>query len=203
MPAPRKYPDELRERAMRLVAEASARTRAVVERGGEADRAEGRGRSRTRCGAGASRPRSTPGAARGTTSGRGAIKELEREVRELKRANEILLAASSFFARELDPRLPWWCAFIDEHRAGSGSSRSAACCVEHGVQDRPEHLLRRQDRARRPARSRLSDAGPEIRRVHGARTSAAGSTGRARSGTSCAGAADGAGPRWPAARSNG
>jgi transposase len=26
---------------------------------------------------------------------------------ELKRANEILLAASSFFARELDPRLPW------------------------------------------------------------------------------------------------
>jgi len=35
------------------------------------------------------------------------IKELEREVKELKRANEILLAASSFFARELDPRLPW------------------------------------------------------------------------------------------------
>jgi transposase len=35
------------------------------------------------------------------------IKELEGEVRELKRANEILLAASSFFARELDPRLPW------------------------------------------------------------------------------------------------
>jgi len=34
-------------------------------------------------------------------------RELEREVRELKRANEILLAASSFFARELDPRLPW------------------------------------------------------------------------------------------------
>jgi transposase len=35
------------------------------------------------------------------------IKDLERENRELKRANEILLAASSFFARELDPRLPW------------------------------------------------------------------------------------------------
>ena len=35
------------------------------------------------------------------------IKELERENHELKRANEILLAASSFFARELDPRLPW------------------------------------------------------------------------------------------------
>ena len=44
----------------------------------------------------------------GTTSADARrIKELEAEVRELKRANEILLAASSFFARELDPRLPW------------------------------------------------------------------------------------------------
>jgi len=44
----------------------------------------------------------------GTTIGDAArIKELERDNRELKRANEILLAASSFFARELDPRLPW------------------------------------------------------------------------------------------------
>jgi transposase len=34
------------------------------------------------------------------------ISELEREVRELRRANEILKAASAFFARELDPRLP-------------------------------------------------------------------------------------------------
>ena len=41
------------------------------------------------------------------TSEAAQIKALEREVRELKRANEILLAASSFFARELDPRLPW------------------------------------------------------------------------------------------------
>jgi transposase len=35
------------------------------------------------------------------------IKELARENRELRRASEILLAASSFFARELDPRLPF------------------------------------------------------------------------------------------------
>ncbi len=42
-----------------------------------------------------------------TSDERARIKELEREVHELKRANEILLAASSFFARELDPRLPW------------------------------------------------------------------------------------------------
>ncbi|MCK3770973.1 transposase [Microbacterium aerolatum] len=44
----------------------------------------------------------------GTTTDDGQrIKQLEAENRELKRANEILLAASSFFARELDPRLPW------------------------------------------------------------------------------------------------
>jgi transposase len=34
------------------------------------------------------------------------IKDLEREVRELRRANEILKAASAFFARELDPQPP-------------------------------------------------------------------------------------------------
>jgi transposase len=34
------------------------------------------------------------------------IVELEREVRELRRANEILKAASAFFARELDPKPP-------------------------------------------------------------------------------------------------
>jgi transposase len=34
------------------------------------------------------------------------MQELERENRELRRANEILKAASVFFARELDPQLP-------------------------------------------------------------------------------------------------
>jgi transposase len=34
------------------------------------------------------------------------IKQLERENRELRRANEILKAASAFFARELDPHPP-------------------------------------------------------------------------------------------------
>ena len=43
----------------------------------------------------------------GTTSAEATrIKELERENRELRRANEILKAASAFFARELDPRPP-------------------------------------------------------------------------------------------------
>jgi transposase len=40
-----------------------------------------------------------------TTEDKLRISQLEREVRELRRANEIL-SASAFFARELDPRLP-------------------------------------------------------------------------------------------------
>ena len=43
----------------------------------------------------------------GTTSDdKKRIADLEREVRELRRANEILKAASAYFARELDPRFP-------------------------------------------------------------------------------------------------
>lgn len=41
-----------------------------------------------------------------TTKDQQRIVELEKEVRELRRANEILKAASAFFARELDPRMP-------------------------------------------------------------------------------------------------
>jgi transposase len=41
-----------------------------------------------------------------TSAERERIRDLEREVRELRRANEILKAASAFCARELDPRWP-------------------------------------------------------------------------------------------------
>jgi transposase len=34
------------------------------------------------------------------------LKRLKRENAELRRANEILKAASAYFARELDPKLP-------------------------------------------------------------------------------------------------
>jgi transposase-like protein len=108
MPAPRKYPQELRERAVRLVNEAMAEDptlsmNAAVQRIGPrvgvvSDTLRGWVKQ-TRVDAGLS-----PGT---TTSDAKRIRDLEREVKELKRANEILLAASSFFARELDPRLPW------------------------------------------------------------------------------------------------
>jgi transposase len=40
------------------------------------------------------------------TAAQAKIDALEAENRELRRANEILKAASAFFARELDPRPP-------------------------------------------------------------------------------------------------
>ena len=108
MPAPRKYTEEMRERSQRLVAEAMAEDpslslTAAVRRVGprvgvNADTLRGWFKQRE---VDAGR---RPGT---TTSDAKTIKELQAEVRELKRANEILLAASSFFARELDPRLPW------------------------------------------------------------------------------------------------
>ena len=100
-----RYPPELRERAMRLVREHRAEhpsewaaIQSVAAKPGmtpetlrlwlrrdEVDRHQ------------------RPGV---TGAEREWIRELERENRELRRANEILKAAASFFARELDPRLP-------------------------------------------------------------------------------------------------
>ena len=100
-----RYPDEVRERAVRMVLEHQGEypsqwkaiesiaaklsinheTLRVWVRRAETDAGE------------------RPGL---TTDERVRLRELERENRELRRANEILKAASAFFARELDPRPP-------------------------------------------------------------------------------------------------
>jgi transposase len=105
MPAQRKYPDELRERAVRMVLEIRARDGKGHSEPVRVGRQLGvhpevlRGWVRQAEIDGGTRP--------GTTTGdQQRIAELEREVRELRRANEILKAASAYFARELDPRLP-------------------------------------------------------------------------------------------------
>ena len=70
------------------------------------------------------------------------MKALERENRELRRANEILKAAAAFFGAELDRQPQAMTAFIDEHRErvrGRADLRAAA--------DRPVDLLRRQEPA--------------------------------------------------------
>jgi len=108
MPVPRKYPNELRERAIRLVAEARIEDPSLSLNGAVQRIAPRVGvvpdTLRGWCKQALVDTGQVPGT---TTLDAKRIKDLERENRELKRANEILLAASSFFARELDPRLPW------------------------------------------------------------------------------------------------
>ena len=104
-PSQRRYPPELRERAVRMVLETIEQT---GERFGAITRVArqlGVGSESLR---GWVRQAEVDGGRRpGVTSEeRRRIAELERDNRELRRANEILKAAASFFARELDPRPP-------------------------------------------------------------------------------------------------
>lgn len=108
MPAPRKYPQELRDRSIRLVREAMKEepdvslNQAVIRIGQRV------GVNPDTLRGWVKQARVDAGEVAGTTTAdRARLRQLEAEVRELKRANEILLAASSFFARALDPRLPW------------------------------------------------------------------------------------------------
>ena len=100
---PQKYPDELRERAVRMVLEIRERT---GERHGAVTRvAKELGIGAESLRGWVNRAEIDSGRRPGTsTADSQRIAELEREVRELRRANDILKAASVFFATELDGR---------------------------------------------------------------------------------------------------
>ena len=99
MPAPRKCPDELRERAVRLVFESGRPIAQVARDLGVHKEALRHWVRQAEADAGSRNDRLT-------TSERERLKALERENRELRRANEILKAASVYFAKELDPTRP-------------------------------------------------------------------------------------------------
>ena len=95
----KRYPEELRERAVRLAFE-SGRPIAQVAR----DLGVGPESLRTWV-----RQAQADAGRRGNLLASGEREELRtlrRENRELRKANEILKAASAFFARELDPTRP-------------------------------------------------------------------------------------------------
>lgn len=98
----KRYPDELKERAVRMVFECEkdydsryAAIKAVAKKlsvGAESLRTWVR------------KAEVEAGKIPGVTAAESArVKELERENRELRRTNEILKAAAPFFARELGP----------------------------------------------------------------------------------------------------
>ena len=99
MPAPKKYPDELRERAVRLVFESGRPIAHVAADLGVHREALRQWVRQAEADAGGRSDRLT-------SDERERMKALEREVRELRKANEILKAASVFFAKELDPTRP-------------------------------------------------------------------------------------------------
>ena len=101
MAAPRKYPDELRERATRLAVD--ARRDPATRTGALGGSASSWASTPRRCATGSPRPRSTKATGRAPRPmTRTRLAELERENRELRRANAILKSASAFFAAELD-----------------------------------------------------------------------------------------------------
>jgi len=101
MAAPRKYPEELRERAIRLTLEARkdpvSRSSACVRIG------EQLGINAETLRAWVMQAEVDAGARPGTsTSEAEKIAQLERDNRELRRVNAILRSASAFFTAELD-----------------------------------------------------------------------------------------------------
>jgi transposase len=99
MPARKKYPDELRERATRLVMESGRPIAHVAQDLGVHKEALRTWVRQAEADTGKRRDRLT-------TVEREEIRALRKENSELRRANEILKAASAYFARELDPTRP-------------------------------------------------------------------------------------------------
>ena len=101
MARPSKFPDEMRDRAVRMVFE--WRRERDVTRGGMTAVARQLGINKDTLRNWVRQAEIDGGVRPGvTTDDRARIAELERENRELRRANEILKSASAFFAAELD-----------------------------------------------------------------------------------------------------
>jgi transposase len=101
MPHHKENPDELKARAVAMVLE--WRRERLRTNGGLVEVAEKLGVHPESVRAWVNRAQTDAGERPGlTTDERQRIEELERENRELRRANEILKSASAFFAAELD-----------------------------------------------------------------------------------------------------
>ena|SRR5579864_314906 len=103
-PSQKRYPPELRERAVKMARDA------IAEQGGQSFGVVTRVAKQLGVGVESLRgwlkqAEIDAGSRPGTSTADAArIVELEREVRDLRRANDILKAASVFFATELDGR---------------------------------------------------------------------------------------------------
>lgn len=99
MSTQKRYPNELRERSVRLVFDSGRPIAQVAKDLGIGPQSLRTWVRQAEADAGERAERLTSGE-------REHMKALERELRELRKANEILKAASVFFAKELDPTRP-------------------------------------------------------------------------------------------------
>ena len=108
MPAPKKYPVELRDRSIRLVEDLLADPDLDLSVTGACARvAEQLGINRDTLRGWVKQAQIDAGTKPGVSSDQQRrLKELEAENRELRRANAILMTASAFFAAELDRPSP-------------------------------------------------------------------------------------------------
>ncbi|MFE3474196.1 IS3 family transposase [Streptomyces bacillaris] len=155
MAAPRKYPDELRERAIREVRTTNRPIAHVARdlgihkealrgwvRQAEADRGERDDRL--------------------TTAELDELKQLRREVAELRRANEILKAASVFFAQENRPS-PDEAEQVIDHLRERGLGVDPVCRV---LELSPSTYFARKKRPKSARRLRDEQLMPLIEEVH-------------------------------------
>jgi len=102
----------------------------------------------------------------GTTSGDAEVlRELRRENRELRRANEILKAAATFFARELDSTATL-VAFITEHKKRFGVEPICAALTDFGMRIAPSTYYAAIARPPSARALRAEQLKKEIVRVH-------------------------------------
>ncbi|MER6987333.1 IS3 family transposase [Micrococcus luteus] len=173
MAAPKKYPDELRERATRLAVEARqdrARRAGALQRIGEQ-----LGINPETLRGWVKQAEIDAGQAPGVTTAEAQrIKALEAEVRELRRANEILKTASAFFAgggarpqaEVAEVPTAMLVEYIDEHRDRFGVEPICQVLRDADVQIAPSTYY--AAKARPPSARAVRDAEltKDIRVVH-------------------------------------
>ncbi|WP_289232390.1 MULTISPECIES: IS3 family transposase [Barrientosiimonas] len=158
MARPSKYPRELRERAVRAVAQAMAQgeypsefeaIRTIARKLGIGSPETLRKWIRQAEVDGGTRPGKT-------TQELAEIRELKKEVAELRRANEILKTSSGFLRGGARPPVKVLIDYIDEHREEFGVEPICRVLSEHGAKIAPSTYY--EARSRKPSKRALRDA---------------------------------------------
>ncbi|WP_338895656.1 IS3 family transposase [Streptomyces sp. TG1A-60] len=165
MAAPRKYPDELRERATRLAMEAR---KDAVGRAGAIKRIADQLDVHPEALRGwVKRAETDEGIVPGTTSTDAArIAELEREVKELRRANAILKSASGFLRRGAGPSTAMKVAYIDQYKETFGVQPICDVLSETDAPIAPSTYYAARTRPSSARSLRDEHLTEEIRRIH-------------------------------------